>query len=300
MKILVLNDQKMGHLNQSLALAKLSGWDYTVIDVRYKNRLSKLLSYLFDRLGIYTDTLFDCAVPEGKFDAVVSAGSTCAYPLKVLARRLGAKSVSMMLPRGYRYDYDVIFAQRHDHPPYADNIIEIPANFSFPEPRGLFGTESPAVGIVIGGNNAVFTLSAETLSQQLQQIFDAFQGYRFAVTTSPRTPKEVETMLERFAFDYKIIYSLDPVNPIPDFLEQCERVFITQDSTSMISEAVSFGRACIEVLPLEGEGENKFTRLISELEEGGYLHVFDGTFGRAQRKIDFRHYIEKMNIGVTV
>ena len=27
MKILVLNDQKMGHLNQSLALAKLSGTD---------------------------------------------------------------------------------------------------------------------------------------------------------------------------------------------------------------------------------------------------------------------------------
>jgi mitochondrial fission protein ELM1 len=293
MKILVLNDSRAGHLNQCLAFAKLLNAEYTVANVRYPKRFLKALSYLFDKMGIYSDALFECTVPEGVFDVVVAAGSTSAYPLKVLSRKLGAKSVSMMLPRGYRYDYDVIFAQEHDTPPSAVNIIPIAANFSFISPAGLFRASSPSIGIVIGGDNSVFHLQIDRLETQLRAIIDAFEGYFFAVTTSPRTSKEVEALLERFTFGYQVIYSCNPVNPIPDFLDQCERVFITQDSTSMISEAVSYGNAYIEVLPLEGKGDNKFSRLVGRLEEEGYLHVYDGTFAQANRKIDFREILRK-------
>lgn len=293
MKILVLSDGRAGHLNQCLAFAKLLNTEYTVVSVRYPKRYLKAFSYVLDRLGVYSTRLFECTVPDGRFDIVVAAGSTTAYPLKVIARKLGAKSVSMMLPRGYRYDADVIFAQEHDTPPKAANIFPIAANFSFVSPAGLFHSSTPSIGIVIGGDNSVFHLSVDRLEKQLQTITDAFPGYTFAVTTSPRTSKEIETLLERVTFGYKVIYSSNPINPIPDFLDQCERVFITQDSTSMISEAVSYGNAYIEVLPLEGEGENKFSRLVKRLEEEGYLHVFDGTFGMANRKIDFRELLRK-------
>ena len=67
---------------------------------------------------------------------VVGAGSTTSYATKVFAKKMHAKSVVMMLPRGYRYDFDIIFAQIHDNPPKQENIIEIPANFSYVEPKG--------------------------------------------------------------------------------------------------------------------------------------------------------------------
>ena len=35
---------------------------------------------------------------------------------KAVARRLGIPSVAVMLPRGYRFDFDLIIAQAHDDP----------------------------------------------------------------------------------------------------------------------------------------------------------------------------------------
>lgn len=291
MRALILSDKKAGHLNQSIAFAQIAGMEYAVTEVRYKQRWFKSLSYLYDRLGIKTGALFECSLPEGKFDCVVAAGSTAAYPLKVIANRLHAKSVCMMLPRGYRLDYDVIFAQKHDHPPKASNIIEIPANFSRSEPRGLYRADAPSVGIVVGGNNAVFTFSVEAFKKQLDEILEQCKEYRIAITTSPRTPREIEELVESYPFDYTVIYSSNPINPIPDFLTRCERVFITQDSTSMLSEAISSGEAYIEILPLQCEGENKFTRLSEDLEREGYAHRYDGTLGDARKKIDFGEYV---------
>lgn len=277
----------MGHLNQCIAYAKIIGADYTIVEVLYVHRLYKLLSYFLDRIHVWTDAIFECHYPAEKFDAVIGAGSTSIYPLKVISKRLKIKSVSMMLPKGYHLDIDVIFAQTHDNPPKAKNIIEIPANFSYITPPGIFRSVHQTIGIVIGGDNKVFHFSPELLKKQLDTIFQKFQGYQIAVTTSPRTSSEIEALLDTYPFDYKVIYSQNPINPIPDFLDQCEYVFITQDSTSMISEAVSFGKAYIEVLPLKNEKENKFSRLVNALEKGGYLHLFDGSVATANGKIDF-------------
>lgn len=296
MKALILNDGRLGHLNQSLGLVKLKGYDYDICEVRYRNRLFKILSYLCDRLHLYTDLLFDAELPVGDYDLVIGAGSTTAYPVKVAAKTLGAKSVAMMLPKGYRFDYDVIFAQQHDRPPKRSNIVELPVNFSVTEPQGLFIASKPSIGIIIGGDNAVFSLSVQQLKKQLDAIFKHFEGYTLAVTTSPRTSSDVETLLRSYPFDYSVYFASNPVNPIPDFLTQCERVFITQDSTSMISEAVANGDAAIEVLPLMSEGANKFTRLTDALEKGGFLHLFDGSFANANRKVDFMRYIESAGL----
>ena len=53
-KALILSDGKPGHVNQSIAFARLLGLDYEVREVSFRNRFCKGLSYLFDRVGIYT------------------------------------------------------------------------------------------------------------------------------------------------------------------------------------------------------------------------------------------------------
>ena len=57
-KILILSDGKPGHVNQSRAFAELSGLDYTIVEVQFRNRLCKVLSYLLDKIGFYTSALF--------------------------------------------------------------------------------------------------------------------------------------------------------------------------------------------------------------------------------------------------
>ncbi len=294
-RALVLSDGRMGHLNQSLAFVKYMNLSYDVVSVRFKHKWFKTLSYILDTIGVYTDKLFDIQIDK-TYDMVIGTGSTTSYATKVLAKKMDARSVAMMLPRGYRYGFDIIFAQSHDNPPKQKNIIEIPANFVYVEPQRLYKAQKKSIGIVIGGDNKLFTMSKEKLQAQLDTIVEAYKEYELAITTSPRTNKEIEELIMSYAFDYEVIFSKNPINPIPDFLEQCETVFITGDSTSMISEAVSYGHSNVVVLPLKSQGENKFTRFIDMLEKDGYLHIFNGSIEHKNKKIDFKTYLEEVSL----
>jgi len=291
--LLIVSDGRKGHENQSVALAKYLGKPYEIVEVDAAFIGSKLLGYAGDKLNIHwKNFIMQNKIPERSYSAVIGTGSSTYYAVKYLAKFYHAKSVTTMLPRGYRYDFDIIFAQSHDNPPRQANIIEIPANFAYVEPEGIYRSYGRSIGVVIGGDNGIFSFDITRLRKQLDQIVALFSGYEIAVTTSPRTSEEVESLVASYGFDYEVIYSQKPLNPIPDFLAQCERVFVTADSTSMISEAVSFGKASVEVLPLQSSKENKFDRFITQLESGGYLHRFDGTVKDANRKIDFRDYLE--------
>lgn len=293
MNILILSDGRMGHLNQSIAFAKYLKAHYEIIPVSFTCKAFKLLSYLFDRVYIYTLKLFDITIPEANFDLIVSAGSSTYYATKTLSKTLGIQSVTMMIPQSYRYDFDLIFAQSHDTPPKQDNIIELPANFSYVEPKGLFTPKTKSIGIIIGGDNALFTMSAKHLKHQLDVIFEQFKAYEIAVTTSPRTSKEIETLVESYPFAYSVIFSRNKINPIADFLHHCEVVFITMDSTSMISEAISYGTSSVEILPLNEAKENKFLTMTQNLEKEGYVHLFDGKTAHNNKKINFEMYAQK-------
>ena len=294
-KALILSDDRMGHLNQSLAFVKYLGLSYDVVSVKFTYKWLKALSYLLDKIGFYTEKLFDIQIDK-KYDVIIGAGSTTSYATKVLAKKIKVKSVSMMLPRGYRYDFDVIFAQSHDNPPKQKNIIKIPANFSYVEPKGLYHAKKKSIGIVIGGDNKLFTFSKDKLQAQLDTIVAEYKDYEIAITTSPRTSEEIERLVATYGFDYEVLFSKKPINPIPDFLELCESVFITGDSTSMISEAISYGKSNVVVLPLDSKEENKFTRFLDTLEQDGYLHIFDGTIKNRNKKIDFRKYLKDVKL----
>ncbi|MEJ2471167.1 MAG: ELM1/GtrOC1 family putative glycosyltransferase [Desulfuromonadales bacterium] len=289
--LLILSDGKPGHLNQSIAFARLLQRPYQVREVRFVSRLAKACSYPADRLGLTLPGLFRVAEGLPACEAVVSAGSETYYANRVLSKRLQARSVAIMLPRGYRYAFDLIVAQQHDRPSQRDNILVLPVNLSCPEPQGLVAPrdDRPCVSLIIGGTSRHFRIDVAQLTRQMEQIFRLFPGADFFVTTSRRTPAAVEALVERGPFRYKVIASRDAVNPIADFLAISDYVFVTEDSTSMISEAVSFGLANVEVLPLVRQGRpNKIQRMTKTLSEQGYLHLFDGFYGDCHRKLDLR------------
>jgi mitochondrial fission protein ELM1 len=295
-EFLILSDGKPGHVNQSIAFAELSGSDFSVVEVTFRNRFCKALSYLFDRIGLYTTSLFKLTGDLQGCSTIVSAGSETYYANRTLAKRLGVRSVSVMLPSGYRYSgFDLIIGQEHDQPPVRKNIKTIPINLCKVRLQSVFQTEagSQYVGLVVGGPNKVFQINTELLHRQVQQIASLFPEHKLFVATSRRTPADVEKILSSFDFSQTWFFSEDPTNPIPDFLAHCDYVFITADSTSMISEAVSFGASAVEILPLvETRPAKKFSLLIKELERRGCLHRFDGTVGACRTKIDLLAELE--------
>ncbi len=297
MNALILTDGKPGHVNQSIAFCKNIGLDYELVEINYRSNVGKALSYLLDILRVYTSRLFTSLIPQSTFDILISTGSTTFYPNKVLARKLGLPNIAILNPSGYRPDFNAILCPAYDHPPKQENVIELPLNLCaadsafFEEKAAEFETkhaaQTPAVGFIIGGPNAVSDIDPVALKKQLEQAFALTEGCERWVTTSRRTPKEIEELIEALLFDYTLINSRDPYNPVPAFIQQCDRLFVTSDSASMVSEAASFGSANVEILMNRHlKSPNKFEELFYELEKRGAVHVFDGTLGSADSKID--------------
>ena len=92
------------------------------------------------------------------------------------------------------------------------------------------------------------------------------------MTTSRRTSSKIESLINEYNFNYKIIYSKEPnINPIGDFIAICDKFFITIDSTSMLSEVRANSDAKINIIELESKKENtkyhKLASIINDMDE---------------------------------
>ena len=297
-KAIVLTDGKAGHENQSKAFARALGLDFELVPVKFKSPLHKALSYLLDRLGVRTvgllqgldDILHSSTPPLTHSSTVIGTGSGTFYAAKALARRIGAKCGVVLYPRGYALSsFDCILAPSFDNPAERPNVVEIPANLvandaEFYE-KGVAsfaarhaGPTDNLVGVIVGGPNKCSSMSADWMKARLDEIFAANKGAQMCVTTSRRTPADVEAVVDSYPWDYKLIYSKDHFNPIPAFVKLAKRLYVTAESTGMLSEACTFGSAEVVALDNLNPGPHKFRRFVENLRAGGYV---DGC-----RKID--------------
>ena len=290
-RVLILTDGKAGHENQSKAFVRGLGCEAELCPVRFKSRFHKALSYIFDFFGVLSPSLFetDAAALHGDYAAVVGAGSGTFYAVKALARAKGCPSAAILYPRGYRISsFDCVMAPSFDRPAKAGNVIEIPANLvaadaDFYE-KGLAAFAQRhrqlkgAAAVIVGGPNKCSTMTAGWMRRQLERIFAENRGRELWVTTSRRTPPEVESVVEEFPFDYRLIYSKDHFNPIPAFVKSAERLYVTAESTGMLSEVCTFGSSEVFALDNLNADGGKFRVFVDNLRREGYV---DGS-----RKID--------------
>lgn len=278
---LILTDGKAGHENQSKAFARLLGCEFVLAPAAFKSRAHKALSYLLDRLGVRTLSLFKPLGPaaEGPCDLVLGTGSGTFYAAKALARRRGVKCGVVLYPRGYHLaSFDCVLAPAFDAPAKRPNVVEIPANLvaadeafyakgvaAFRERGGV----APEIAVIVGGPNKCSTLSPDWMKARLDEIF-ALPGAK-AVTTSRRTPPAVEAVVDSYPWDYKLLYSKDHFNPIPAFVKLAKKLYVTAESTGMLSECCTFGSAEVHALDNLKPGPHKFRRFVENLVRDGYL-----------------------------
>ena len=299
-KAIVLTDGKAGHENQSKAFARALGLDFQLVPVKFKSPFHKMLSYLFDRLGIRAVWLLQGlevfnAETQRRRDgggaesaqpgvAVIGTGSGTFYAAKSLARKIsGAKCGVVLYPRGYDLSsFDCILAPTFDNPAKLPNVVEIPANLvandaDFYE-KGVAafreryqGATDNIVGVIVGGPNKCSSMTVEWMKSRLDEIFAANKDAQLCVTTSRRTPADVEALVDSYPWAYKLIYSKDHFNPIPAFVQLAKRLYVTAESTGMLSEACTFGSAEVVALDNLKPGPHKFRRFVENLRREGYV-----------------------------
>lgn len=145
----------------------------------------------------------------------------------------------------------------------------------------LSALASPRAAILIGGDSKHHRFTPEVSRYLLERLaWLRSRNVALMITTSRRTPQTfADSVRARFAGDAGVwLHDGEGPNPYFAFLAGADWIFVTEDSTNMLTEAASTG---IPVFRLGLDGDpGKFTRLYRELEAHGSVRPFLGRLER--------------------
>ena len=234
--ILVLNDGKAGHLNQSLAVAKelrrarsTQGFKseetkITVVDVKYKSALSRAILTACSLFASWRchgcmkcmkfcleketyDTLM-----RAYSEFVISCGSSLAPVNIYMSKENNAKNVVIMKPNiamACLRKFNLSIIPRHDNPKISRNVVvtDLAPNLidkakMHEDAESLkchIGPEiKDAIALFVGGDNPEFSLTGDIMNSVIEGVsgFCDRAGAQILATTSRRTSPEIEGILK--------------------------------------------------------------------------------------------------------
>jgi len=222
-------------------------------------------------------------------DILISCGRrSVPYAAAIKRASLGRTvTVHVQDPRAYRDRFDLIVAMDHDKLAEGPRVMKIatalhditPATLQeaarvWRDRLGSLGR--PLAGVAVGGDlrGRPFTLAdAERLISGLKRLRQQ-TGIRLAITPSRRTPADVRARLaEAFRGDPGVyVWNFEGENPYRGILALSDRLVVTTDSVSMVSEAIATGHP-VELLDLDVPRHRGF---ISRLIDQGLARRFEG------------------------
>jgi hypothetical protein len=263
--IWLITDGKPGHENQSLGLAeaicrRVPAEIHRVAAGRQRCPLCR-----------------SCATAKAagtlpKPDLILAAGHATHLPLLWLARKHHAKSIVLMRPSLPLSWFDLCIAPEHDFPKGCarPNVILT---------RGALNRITPGVGeksgklILIGGPSKTHGWDGEALLEMLAQATDR-GGWE--LTDSRRTPHGfLAQVREKLPGVTAISHEQTPHDWVPGKLSQAKEVWVTEDSVSMIYEALTSG-ARVGLLPMpRNHARHRVSTGIARLIADAYLTPFE-------------------------
>jgi len=276
LRIIFLADTRPGHYHLAqgviAALARLRPVEVTRVEVtrkwivptRWLRRRITAKTFFPPRMLRMAYRIDAYALP--KANLVVSAGGETQMPNICVARFLGIPSIFCgSLLRGLEPENFNLIISSYDRDAGSDQHMVVLKPSSI-DPDGLgrlasvprYGPERhPALaGLLIGGNAGPFRYRRKEWEQLLNFAGDVAKawGTRWLVSTSRRTPAYVADKIADLAKDDTIVarfvdYRMQGPGTLPEVFAQAEIVVCTEDSSTMISEAVSARLPVVGVAP---------------------------------------------------
>lgn len=233
--VLVLNDGRIGHLNQSLAVArqiqkarttqgyKSDDTKIVTVDVKFKNpflrsALSSCAIFASWRCHGCMRCMKFCLEKEtyetlmtAYSEFVISCGSSLASVNIYMSKENNAKNIVIMKPNilmGLK-EFSLAVIPRHDRPPRVKNVVAttIAPNLMDPDRLKADGErlksrirleKKMVLGLLVGGDNPEYSLTGEIVDNVIDNLlkFCDRADAEFLITTSRRTDNRAETILK--------------------------------------------------------------------------------------------------------
>ena len=280
-QIWIVSEGSPGHVSQSVGLAealgatepvhlerlecrpRLGGFARRLVQRWMGNKGKPLPGWLLSRAGLDAATL-----PPGKPDLIVSSGGKSVFVARTLAVRYGAPYVFLgerkPYPSAWFHTAFTPSAFETGENDVAIDMIPTQVTRAKVEQAAAEWPERPPGKLwaaLIGGASVSHRYTPDdwrAMALAMNAIAHR-EGIRWLVTTSRRTGAEVETWL-RETLDPSVVaeavwWSERPEKKMSRYLGAAERLLVTQDSVTMVSEAIDSGRPTIGVRP----GETRFS-----------------------------------------
>lgn len=272
----VLSDDRPGHMSQSkgLVAALAAHRDVQAIWVPVALRAALLRAVLRLCAGLLPRVVLPMLLPlayrrgpwpQQSPDLIISSGGDTLYALGALAARFAVPSVFSGTSKRYPKAFvDCVFTVVPDS---AKNNVVLPlppADLSLSEAgpdEDLVATGAPGTAdrrpvgcVLIGGDGAGCTFHAQDW-QRLSAWMQGQGAIRWQLTTSRRTGAAAEQTIQQALADQSITldrgiwWAANPERAMAELLGHCDFVVCTQDSLSMLAEAIYTGKPVFVFAP---------------------------------------------------
>jgi mitochondrial fission protein ELM1 len=236
--ILILSDGKPGHYNQSLglaeALSRLTTTQIQTIYIKRRNPISACIDTLEQVNSLTRPNL------------LIAAGHATHIPLLVLGIKLNVPTVVLMKPSLPAALFDLCLIPLHDiqDTNHSENIIPTIGSLH----RIQLGPATTNCGLImIGGPSKEFTWEEGPLLRAITEVV-VNSPLQWHLTDSRRTPPSFLSSLASLPITLHP-HNLTTRDWLPATLATAKQVWVTQDSVSMIFEALS-SQASVGILPM--------------------------------------------------
>jgi len=286
---LVISDGRRGIENQALGLAEA---------------LARLRPADIEPVTIDNGAAFKAASPTLQFalkskpsdygmsgpppDLAIGCGRQAIAPLLALKKSMpNCFTAYIQDPRIDPSRFDLVIAPEHDSltGPNVETMIGSPNRIIKAEIAGrtikfsdkLDILPMPRAALLIGGDSKTHKLTPSVHSGHMTTAKALLEkGLSLLISTSRRTPDFAQKEWEALAQEHKNIWLYDGSerNPYIAFLGGSEFIFVTEDSTNMLTDAASTGKTVFR-LAMQGKA-GKFQTLYDRLNERCHIGHFTG------------------------
>ncbi|WAP67646.1 mitochondrial fission ELM1 family protein [Jiella pelagia] len=244
-----VSETKAGTLTQCLGVARFIDPAPHVITVRKEFRWFKpTLSHFRDLLA------------RRQPDAIVSCGGKALSHTMLIAGLCRSRPLTVHLagPQpAYEDRYDLAFVSRHDWTPEREKkphlhpVIGVSHRVDPEElaerreaARERYASAGRTVAtVLVGGPNKAYLYDKATIDRLVETIRGlAAKDWTVLVSTSRRSPPELQERLSRLGETRIVIWDRQGENPFRDYLAAADALIVTKDSVTMTCEALATGR----------------------------------------------------------
>jgi uncharacterized protein len=301
MKLLVIKDDKPGHYNQTEGLVLYLKEIYNDLEVEYiqieiKSKLTrKILRFLLNTFpNFFVENSLKYLsffykkfnLPKNKPDLIISTGGNTSNLNAWFAKVYKCKNILNGALRGLKEELFTNITTVIDLG-YKNQIILDVAPNTITKDKLLEKSEEflklnnldinqKYYTLLIGGNGAGYKYDNKFYDDLINFVkkISEDKNIKWLITTSRRTPVEIENKLKeklKGFYSYFVAYNKKEEKVLLPFLGLSESIFVTEESSSMISEAISSSKEVFTIGNEYSNADENYKNILDKFEDNGFI-----------------------------